>query len=68
MPTPAFAEGIDPGALLMTGDWGTGFRLTESTLGEFTGLSLRGGAEADGMVEAKGGLSYLPGRRRSMVL
>ena len=67
MSGPAFA-GKDPGALLTTGDRGTGFRLTESTLGDFVGLRSKGGAEAEGMVEAEGGLSYLVGRRRSMVI
>ena len=52
----------------MTGDWGTGFRLTESTLGDLAGLTLEVGAEADGMDELEGGLSYWIGRRWSMVL
>ena len=60
--------GKDPDALLMTGDWGTGFRLTESTLGDLAGLTLEVGAEADGMDEVEEGLSYWVGRRRSMVL
>ena len=64
----ADAVGRDSDALLMTGDWGTGFRLTESTWGDFAGLESVGGVEAGGIVEADGGcLSCLVGRRLSIV-
>lgn len=68
MPGPAFAVGKDPDALLMTGEGGTGFLLTESILGDFEGLKSRGEAETDGIFEAEGGLLWWVGRRWSMVL
>ena len=68
MPSPVGPVGKELGAMLMIGDWGTGFRLTVSSLGDCPGLTFRGGAEAGGIVDADGGLLYLVGRCRSMAL